>query len=173
MEAFASDAEVKQFLAEETGWKNTQKLSAITSKSDFVAQYDAVFYPGGHGPMYDLPFDAESHKIIAAFFEAGKPTSAVCHAPVVLANVTLKDDSVLVKGKKVTGFTNSEEEAVGLTDAMPYLLEDRLKEQGADFSKADDWAEYVVVDGNLITGQNPASAKAVGEAIVKALQGAK
>lgn len=121
--------------------------------------------------MYDLPFDEDSKKVLATFFEAGKPTSSVCHAPAVLANVALKDGTPLVKGKNVTGFCNVEETQVGLADAMPYLLEDRLKEVGAKFSvAAEPWGEHVVVDGVLVTGQNPASAKAVGEAVLKLLK---
>lgn len=171
VDAYKDDAEVKKFLADETGWKHTKVLKDVVKHVKFVDDYAAVFYPGGHGPMYDLPFDEESKKVIAGFYEAGKPTSAVCHAPAVLANVLLADGTHLVKGKKVTGFSNSEEEAVGLAEAMPYMLETRLGEVGAEYEKAgEDWAEHVVVDGNLVTGQNPASAKGVGEAVVKLLK---
>lgn len=135
--------------------KNTLKLSTVNQKD-----YDAVFYPGGHGPLWDLVEDKNSIALIEAFYTHKKPVAFVCHAPAVLKNVKVKGD-YLVKGKKVTGFTNAEEEAVGLTKVVPFLLEDALASNGAIFSKGANWQPYAVEDGLLITGQNPASSKLV------------
>ena len=131
--------------------------------------FDAVFYPGGHGPMWDLAEDVDSKALIEAMIAAGKPVALVCHAPAVLKNVVAQDGSPLVMGKKVTGFTNGEENAVGLTDVVPFLLEDMLKAKGGDYSKGADFAPYVVQDGLLITGQNPSSSEPAAEALLKAL----
>ncbi|MCY7280966.1 MAG: type 1 glutamine amidotransferase domain-containing protein [Sphingomonas bacterium] len=131
--------------------------------------FDAVFYPGGHGPMWDLAEDADSKALIETTIAAGKPVALVCHAPAVLKNVTTPDGAPLVKGKKVTGFTNGEEQAVGLTKVVPFLLEDMLKAKGGDYSKGADFTSYVVQDGLLITGQNPPSSEAAAEALLKAL----
>ena len=136
-----------------------------------VAQFDAVFYPGGHGPLWDLYEDSDSIALIENFVVAQKPVAAVCHAPAVFLKVKGSDSEPLVKGKKVTCFTNSEEAAVGLTDVVPYLLQDRLVELGGDFSQVDDWHPHVVVDGLLITGQNPASSEAVADALLEQLNG--
>ncbi len=144
---------------------NTKKLADM-SADDF----DAVFYPGGHGPMWDMPNNATSIALIEAFVKADKPVAAVCHAPVALVNVRGKDDEYLVKGKHVTGFTSAEEEAVGLTAVVPFLLGDRLKERGAIFNKAPNWAPYVQVDGELVTGQNPASSGPTAEELLKLLR---
>ncbi|MGQ0591925.1 MAG: type 1 glutamine amidotransferase domain-containing protein [Gammaproteobacteria bacterium] len=144
---------------------NTKKLADV-SADDF----DAVFYPGGHGPMWDLPDNATSIALIEAFVKADKPVAAVCHAPAALVNVRGKDGEYLVKGKRVTGFTNAEEEAVGLTAVVPFLLEDRLKERGGIYSKAANWVPYVQVDGKLVTGQNPASSEPGAEALLKLLR---
>jgi putative cofactor-binding repeat protein len=144
---------------------HTVKLSELKA-----ADYDAVFYPGGHGPLWDLANNAYSTKLIADFYQAGKPTAFVCHAPGALKNVHLKDGSYLVKGKKVTGFSDSEEEAVQLTQVVPFLVEDMLKEHGGIYSKADDWQPHTVIDGNLITGQNPASSEKVAHDLLKMLQ---
>jgi putative intracellular protease/amidase len=132
---------------------------AATVRLDSVSaeDFDAVFYPGGHGPLWDLAEDATSIQLIQSFIAAGKPTALVCHAPGALRHVVAEEGKPLVEGKKVTGFTNSEEEAVGLTDVVPFLVEDMLKANGGTYSKVEDWAPYVVVDGLLITGQNPAS----------------
>jgi len=135
-----------------------------------VEDYDAVFYPGGHGPLWDLAEDTFSLALIEAFIKAGKPVAAVCHAPGVLRHVKGADGQPLVKGKRVTGFTNSEEEAVQLTDVVPFLVEDMLKEKGGIYSKGDDWASYVLTDGLLITGQNPASSEAAAEALLSKLR---
>jgi len=143
---------------------NTKKLADLSADG-----FDAIFYPGGHGPMWDLADNATSIALIEAFVKAGKPVSAVCHAPVALANARGKDGEYLVKGKQVTAFTNTEEAAVGLTTVVPFLVEDRLKERGGIFSKAADWVPYVQVDGKLVTGQNPASSGPVAEALLKLL----
>lgn len=143
---------------------NTKKLSDINA-----ADFDAVFYPGGHGPMWDLYQDENSLKLIQNFWSAGKPVGAVCHAPSALLNAKDEAGEYLVKGKKVTGFTNTEEEAVKLTDVVPYLLEDELKARGGEYSKGADWGSYVVTDGMLITGQNPASSEEAAKVILKLL----
>ncbi|MGC1516224.1 MAG: type 1 glutamine amidotransferase domain-containing protein, partial [Maribacter sp.] len=152
------DAEAQQRIA------NTKVLSKIEA-SDF----DAVFYPGGHGPLWDLANDATSIKLIETFNAQKKPIAFVCHAPAALKNVKNADGSPLVKGKKVTGFTNSEEEAVQLTNVVPFLVEDMLKANGGMYSKKEDWAVYAIQDGNLITGQNPASSELVAEKLIAAL----
>lgn len=131
---------------------HTVPLSSV-SESDF----DAVFYPGGHGPMWDLPDNQDSIKLIESFYNNGKPVALVCHAPVALKNVKTPDGEWLIKGKKVAAFTNTEEEAVQLTDVVPFLLEDMLKERGANFQKGENWKPFVTQEGLLITGQNPAS----------------
>ena len=156
---FKADKDLQVLLA------NTQELGEV-SADDF----DAVFYPGGHGPLWDLTDDPDSIELLEAFSSSKKPIAAVCHAPAVLLNV--KDDHgvPLVKGKKVTGFTNSEEAAVHLTEIVPFLLEDELKHVGAIYSKKEDWASYVVKDGLLITGQNPASSEAVARELIGLLQ---
>ncbi|MEC5161117.1 type 1 glutamine amidotransferase domain-containing protein [Janthinobacterium sp. CG_S6] len=135
----------------------------------FAAGYDAVFYPGGHGPLWDLAEDKASIALIEAMQAAGKPVAAVCHAPGVLRHVKGVDGAPLVKGKQVTGFTNTEEDAVGLSKVVPFLVEDVLKENGGIYSKGADWASYVLTDGILITGQNPASSEAAAEALLKLL----
>lgn len=135
-----------------------------------AADYDAVFYPGGHGPLWDLAEDKDSIALIEALHAAGKPVVAVCHAPGVLRHVRGSDGQPLVKGKKVTGFTNTEEEAVGLTKVVPFLVEDMLKENGGVYSKGADWASYVLTDGILITGQNPASSEAAAQALLNLLK---
>ncbi len=144
--------------------KNTHKLSTINQ-----ADYDAVFYPGGHGPLWDLVEDKNSIALIESFYTHNKPVAFVCHAPAVLKNVKVKGE-YLVKGKKVTGFTNEEEEAVGLTKVVPFLLEDALTQNGAKFSKTANWQPYAVEDGFLITGQNPASSKLVADKLLEKLK---
>ena len=131
--------------------------------------YDAIFYPGGHGPLWDLANDATSISLIEAFNRQKKPVGFVCHAPGALKGVKNEDGSPLVKGKKVTGFTNTEEEAVQLTKVVPFLVEDMLKENGGIYSKKSDWAPYAVQDGNLITGQNPASSELVAQKLLISL----
>ncbi|MDW8851382.1 type 1 glutamine amidotransferase domain-containing protein [Flavobacterium sp. MMLR14_040] len=158
--------DTKRFDADKTlqeKLKNTHKLSTINQKD-----YDAVFYPGGHGPLWDLVEDKSSIALIESFYTHNKPVAFVCHAPAVLKNVKVKGD-YLVKGKKVTGFTNTEEEAVGLTKVVPFLLEDALTQNGAKFSKGENWQPYAVEDGLLITGQNPASSKLVAGKLLEKL----
>ena len=142
----------------------TLKLSDIK-----VDDYDAVFYPGGHGPLWDLTNDATSIKLIEDFYNAQKPIAFVCHAPSALIKAKTKNGEPLVKGKKATGFSNTEEEAVGLTNVVPFLLEDELKKLGAHYSKAEDWSVHTEQDGLLITGQNPASSEAVAKLLLQAL----
>ena len=134
-----------------------QLASTVRLESAKADDYDTVFYPGGHGPMWDLAEDPNSIKLIGSFLAGGKPIALVCHAPGVLRHVKTADGKPLVEGKNVTGFTNSEEEAVGLTKVVPFLVEDELKARGGRFSKTGDWGVHVVSDGLLITGQNPAS----------------
>ena len=143
----------------------TRKLDDLSAEP-----FDAVFYPGGHGPLWDLTANAASVALIEAFVEADKPVAAVCHAPAALVNVRGKGGEYLVKGKRVTGFSNAEEEAVGLMEVVPFLLENRLKLREAIYSKAPNWAAYVQVDGKLVTGQNPASSKPAAEELLKLLQ---
>jgi putative intracellular protease/amidase len=140
------------------------KLSTIKQED-----FDAVFYPGGHGPLWDLATDKDSIQLIEAFYNHKKPIAFVCHAPAALVNVKIKNGESLVKGKELTGFSNTEEEAVKLTKVVPFLLEDELKKHGALYSKGSDWASYVKQDGLLITGQNPASSGAVAELLLKTL----
>ena len=144
---------------------NTKELADV-SANDF----DAVFYPGGHGPLWDLSDNATSIALIEAFVRADKPVAAVCHAPAAFVNVRGKDGKYLVRGKRVTGFTNAEEQAVGLTEVVPFLLEDRLKERGGVYSKGANWAPYAQVDGKLVTGQNPASSGPAAKALLNLLR---
>ncbi|BFM20238.1 type 1 glutamine amidotransferase domain-containing protein [Gilvimarinus japonicus] len=143
---FSDDAIAQKALA------NTQRLENINADD-----YDAVFYPGGHGPLWDLAESAKSVALIESFAKANKPLGFVCHAPAVLRDVKGENGEPLVKGKKVTGFSNSEEDGVGLTDVVPFLLEDMLKSNGAEYQKGDDWQSFALVDGLLVSGQNPAS----------------
>lgn len=152
---FKSDSDAQTALA------NTLKLSDI-SPDDF----DAVFYAGGHGPLWDLAEDRNSISIIETMYAAGKPVAAVCHAPAVLLYTKSPNGSPLVKGKSVTGFSNAEEDAVQLSEVVPFLLEDELKAKGANYSKGDDWQPYAITDGQLITGQNPASSDPVAKAVL-------
>jgi len=144
---------------------------ASTVRLDSVNQsdFDAVFYPGGHGPLWDLANDRHSIALIESFIAANKPVALVCHAPGVLRDVKAADGSPLVAGRKVTGFTNSEEAGVGLTDVVPFLVEDMLQAAGGQYSKGPDWGSYVVSDGLLITGQNPASSAETAAVLVKHL----
>ncbi|WP_201618139.1 type 1 glutamine amidotransferase domain-containing protein [Psychrobacter urativorans] len=144
---FKDDAEAQERLA------NTKKLADVKAED-----FDSVFYPGGHGPLWDLAVDKNSIALIETFVKQGKPVAFVCHSPAALKNVKI-DGEYLIKGKKVTGFTNTEEEGVGLTDVVPFLLEDALKANGGNYEKGADWESYVVEDGLLITGQNPASSE--------------
>jgi putative intracellular protease/amidase len=150
---FKGDPAAQQALA------NTVALSTVSADG-----FDTVFYPGGHGPLWDLAEDKHSIQLIEAMHAAGKLVTAVCHAPGIFKDARAADGSPLVKSKQVTGFTNTEEEAVQLTKVVPFLVEDMLKANGGIYSKGDDWAPYVVTDGNLITGQNPASSAPAAEA---------
>lgn len=143
---------------------STKKLADVSA-----AGFDAVFYPGGHGPLWDLANDKTSIALIEAMQAAGKPVAVVCHAPAVLREVKGSDGKPLVAGKKVTGFTNTEEEAAGLTAVVPFLVEDMLKGKGGQYSKGGDWKSYVLTDGILVTGQNPASSEAAAKALLKLL----
>jgi len=148
-----------------------EKLAHSIPLSDVNEKdYDAVFYPGGHGPLWDLTNNEHSIKLIEAFWKEGKPVAAVCHAPGVLQFVKDAEGNSLVKGKKVTGFSNSEEEAVHLTNVVPYLVEDALRNLGGNYSKTEDWKSYSVQDGNLITGQNPASSEEAAEKLLSLLR---
>ena len=142
----------------------TLKLRNVTT-----ADFDAVFYPGGHGPLWDLAEDASSVALIETMLAAGKPVAAVCHAPGVLRHVKTPDGKSVVHGKAVTGFTNTEEQAVGLVEVVPFLVEDMLRKNGGNYSKGADWQPYVVTDGLLITGQNPASSEPAAKALLKML----
>ena len=144
--------------------KNTKVLADMNADD-----FDAVFYPGGHGPLWDLANDANSIALIQKFNAQKKPIAFVCHAPAALKSVKGQDGEFLVKGKKVTGFTNTEEDAVQLTDVVPFLVENALKENGGIYSKGEDWAAYALQDGNLITGQNPASSELVAEKLLASL----
>lgn len=136
---------------------NAQLANTVRLDSVSQADFDTVFYPGGHGPLWDLAEDRHSVALIEAFIAAGKPVALVCHAPGVLRDVKTAEGTPLVQGRKVTGFTNTEEAGVGLTEVVPFLVENMLKAAGGHYSKGPDWGSYVVTDGLLITGQNPAS----------------
>jgi putative intracellular protease/amidase len=153
---FEADSEALAALAE------TRTLAGL-SADDF----DGIFYPGGHGPLWDLSGDADSIALIESFLGQGKPVAAVCHAPAVLLNAKNAEGRPLPSGKRVTGFANTEEAAVELTDVVPFLVEDRLKELGGRYERAEDWQPHVVVDGLLITGQNPASSEGVADALLE------
>ncbi len=144
---------------------HTGKLADVSGDG-----FDAVFYPGGHGPLWDLAEDKHSIKLIETTIGAGKPVAAVCHAPAVLRHVRTAEGLPLVKGRKVTGFTNSEEAAAQLLDVVPFLVQDMLVKNGADYRKAEDWQPHVVSDGLLITGQNPASSEAAAVALLAMLK---
>ena len=158
----AATARFKEDKQAQAALAGSLKLADI-SPDDF----DAVFYPGGHGPLWDLSEDRDSISLIEVMYAAGKTVAAVCHAPAVFRHTEAPDGSPLVEGKSVTGFSNSEEAAVELTEVVPFLLEDELQLIGANYSKSSDWHPYVVTDGNLVTGQNPASSEAVAQALLK------
>tara|TARA_R110000850_G_scaffold50228_23_gene123437 strand:+ start:2192 stop:2632 length:441 start_codon:yes stop_codon:yes gene_type:complete len=143
---------------------NTKVLAEVNAD-----EFDAVFYPGGHGPLWDLAQSDKSVELIESFAKANKPHGFVCHAPAVLRDVKGSSGAPLVQCKKVTGFSNSEEEGVGLTEVVPFLLEDMLKEKGATYQKGDDWQSYSVIDGALVTGQNPASSEQAAKDLLSLL----
>ncbi|GLO61299.1 dimethylallyltransferase [Vibrio sp. MACH09] len=156
---FDADTTAQQQLA------STLKLADVSSQ-----QFDAVFYPGGHGPLWDLTENSHSISLIESFLDSNKPVAAVCHASAVLLNAKTSDGEPVVKGKAVTGFSNSEEDAVQLSDIVPFLLEDELKKQGAEYQKVSDWNSFVVHDGLIVTGQNPASSESAAEKLLVLLQ---
>ena len=157
-ERFRADAEATRALA------TTHKLPDVVCD-----EFDALFYPGGHGPLWDLAENLDSIGLIESMYAAGKPVAAVCHAPAVFRHTNSPDGTPLVKGKSVTGFTNTEEAAVGLTDIVPFLVEDMLTANGGRYSKQDDWQRYAITDGNLVTGQNPASSEDAARAVLALL----
>ena len=161
MARFKKDPTAQKALA------NTVKLAEV--KAD---DFDTVFYPGGHGPMWDLAEDPHSIALLESFYNSGKPIALVCHAPGVLRHVTYKNKP-LVAGKHVTGFTNGEEEEVKLTKVVPFLVEDELMRLGAIFEKVSNWQPFSIVDGRLVTGQNPASSTSAAQALLKLLAGEK
>src|SRR4051794_9026308 len=158
-------ARYKKDKAAQEAFANTVKLSSV--KSD---DFDTVFYPGGHGPMWDLAEDKDSVALLESFYNSGRPIALVCHSPGVLRHVTYKGEP-LVKGKRVTGFTNGEEEDAGLTKVVPFLVEDELLRLGATFEKKANWQPFSIVDGRLITGQNPASSTSAAEALLRVMAG--
>lgn len=157
MTRFKQDEVAKKALSQ------TEKLADMQAEN-----FDTVFYPGGHGPMWDLAESQDSITLLESFYNGGKPIALVCHSPGVLRHVTYKG-APLVKGKRVTGFSNSEEEEVGLTKVVPFLVEDELKHLGGLYESAPNWQSFVIVDGRLITGQNPASSTAGAEALLKVI----
>ena len=157
MARFKQDAAAQQALSQ------TVKLAEMRAED-----YDTIFYVGGHGPMWDLVDNTDSIALIESFYNSGKPIAAVCHSPAVFHRVTYQG-APLVKGKRVTGFTNGEEEAVHLTNVVPFLVEDELKRVGGLYEKAADWQSFAIVDGRLITGQNPASSTAAAQALLKVM----
>ncbi|SDW96877.1 type 1 glutamine amidotransferase domain-containing protein [Litoreibacter albidus] len=156
---FKSDDAAQKVLA------NTHVLSTINADD-----YDAIFYPGGHGPLWDLAEDTDSIKLLETFAQSDRPIGAVCHAPAIFKHPKGRDGKPIVSGKAVTGFTNTEEDAVGLTDVVPFLVEDMLKANGGDYQKADDWASFVLTDGKLVTGQNPASSEDAAKQLLALLK---
>ena len=166
----ADDAQTeatKRFKSDDAAQKelaNTEVLSSVSADG-----FDAIFYPGGHGPLWDLAEDKASINLIESFAASDRPVGAVCHAPAVFKHTKGTDDKPLVSGKTVTGFTNTEEEAVGLTDVVPFLVEDMLKTNGGTYKKGDDWASFVVTDGKLVTGQNPASSEEAAHKLLSLL----
>jgi putative intracellular protease/amidase len=165
--ASAATAATKRFDADQ----ETQAILAKTVELASInhADYDAVFFPGGHGPLWDLAEDKNSIDLIEAFYNNNKPVAAVCHAPAIFKHTKNAAGAPLVKGKKVTGFSNTEEAVVALTDVVPFLVEDMLKNNGGEYSKKEDWTPYAVEDGLLITGQNPASSELVAELLLAKL----
>jgi putative intracellular protease/amidase len=150
--------------AAQSALAKTKKLAEIDADG-----FDAIFFPGGHGPLWDLAENADSQRIIETFIAEDRPLAAVCHAPAIFKHTKGANGKPLVSGRRVTGFTNTEEEGVGLTKIVPFLVEDMLKANGGLYEKGPDWGSYVVVDGKLVTGQNPASSKAAAKELLKLL----
>ena len=144
---------------------STQKLSQVKAED-----FDAVFFPGGHGPLWDLANDPDSRRLIEGFASADRPGAAVCHGPAVFRDAQGPDGQPLVAGRRVTGFANSEEEAAGLTDVVPFLVQDMLTEKGGRYEKGEDWSSFVLQDGKLITGQNPASSAEAAKRLLEVLR---
>jgi putative intracellular protease/amidase len=163
------DSSVTRFLADKVAMSKFNATHKAATMS--AADYSAVFLPGGHGTMWDTATDSATAKLVADSFNAGKPTAAVCHGPAGLVNALRADGKSILFGKKVNGFTNAEETAAGLMDVVPFHLESKMRELGGMFESGPDWAPYAVRDGNLITGQNPASSALVAKHVVAALQG--
>ncbi|MDB6177268.1 type 1 glutamine amidotransferase domain-containing protein [Paracoccus sp. Z330] len=155
---FKDDGAAQQELA------NTEVLANVAADG-----FDAIFFPGGHGPLWDLAEDGDSRRLIETFAQADRVVGAVCHAPAIFRHTRSGDGAPLVRGKRVTGFSNSEEDAVGLTEVVPFLVEDMLQENGGQYEKGDDWSSFVLVDGKLVTGQNPASSEEAAKAVLKLL----
>ncbi len=166
-EADAQTDATRRFKADAAAQK--QLANTVTLASLRADDFDAVFYPGGHGPLWDLAEDAQSIALIEAMLNTGKPVAAVCHAPGVLRHPKLPNGDSVVKGKNVTGFTNTEEAAAGLTDVVPFLVEDMLKTNGGHYAKLGDWQPHTITDGLLVTGQNPASSEPAAHALLKVL----
>lgn len=163
----AQTAATKRFDSDEAAKADLASTSKLADIAD--GTYDAVFYPGGHGPMWDLANDADSIALIERTIAAGTPLGAVCHAPAIFRDTLGADGNPLVAGRKLTGFSNEEEEAVGLTDVVPFLLEDMLKDKGANYASQKQFTEHVITDGTLVTGQNPGSSEAAAQALLKLL----
>jgi putative intracellular protease/amidase len=158
----------RRFLADDAAQRqlaHTVRLADVDADA-----FDAAFYPGGHGPLWDLSRDDDSIALIGALLASGRPVGAVCHAPAVLTEVRNRDGGYAVAGRRVSAFTNSEEDAVGLTDVVPFRVQDRLEQRGGQFRRSDDWTAHVEVDGNLVTGQNPASSRPAAEALLDLLR---
>lgn len=158
-ERFRQDPETQRHLA------TTVRLASVSA-----ADFDAIFYPGGHGPLWDLVNDPDSISLIEAAERTDKPLALVCHAPGALTSARRENGEPLVAGRKVTGFSNSEEGAIGLTNIVPFLVEDVLQRLGAHYEKGADWLPHIVADGNLITGQNPASSEVAAKALLELLK---
>jgi putative intracellular protease/amidase len=161
MTRFKQDAAAQKALSE------TRKLSEMRSED-----FDTIFYVGGHGPMWDLVDNPDSTRLIESFYNSGKPVAAVCHSPAVFHRATYRGEPI-VKGKRVTGFTNGEEAAVGLTHIVPFLVEDELKRIGGLYEKAADWESFAIIDGRVVTGQNPASSTAAAKVLMETLSARK
>lgn len=164
----AQTAATKRFKGDEAAQKDLAQTSVLSTVS--ADGFDAIFYPGGHGPLWDLAEDGDSKALIETFAASDRPIGAVCHAPAVFKYPKGADGKPLVSGKKITGFTNSEEEAVGLTEVVPFLVEDMLTANGGEYHKGADWASFVVTDGKLVTGQNPASSEEAARKLLHLLQ---
>ena len=157
----------KRFKADDAAQKTLAHTEVLSTVS--VDGFDAIFFPGGHGPLWDLAEDGDNKSLIETFAASDRPIGAVCHAPAVFKHTKGADGKPLVSGKTVTSFTNTEEEAVGLTNVVPFLVEDMLTANGGDYQKGDDWASFVVTDGKLVTGQNPASSEAAAQKLLSFL----